>query len=55
MRTFSVVLEEYLTYRDHLNSGYYDNKSISSRSDAQDALIDLAQELDEIVQGVKDE
>jgi hypothetical protein len=47
MRKFTDVLEEYLDLREQLNSDYYDNRSIQSRSDARESIEELKIELDE--------
>jgi predicted CopG family antitoxin len=54
MRKFSEVLEEYLTERDRQNSDYYDNRFMDARYNGRLLLEDLAKELDEMVQGIKE-
>jgi hypothetical protein len=53
MRKFTDVLEEYLDLREQLNSDYYDNRSICSRSDARESIEKLKIELDEFFKGVE--
>lgn len=50
---FTEVLEEYLNERDRQNSNYYDNRYIGDRTKGRYHMIDLAKELDEMVQGVE--
>lgn len=53
-RKFSEVLEEYLEQRDHLNGDYYNHRYIGHRWEARANLEDLANELDKMVEGVKE-
>jgi hypothetical protein len=53
MRKFTDVLEDYLYLREQLNSDYYDNCSIQSRSDARESIEELKIELDEFFKGVE--
>jgi hypothetical protein len=55
IRTFTTVLEEYLDERDRQNSDYYKGRYIEMRTEGRYKLIDLANELDEMVQGVTEE
>jgi hypothetical protein len=54
MRKFTEVLEEYLDERDRQNSNYYDNRFIGAKLEGRHIMKELAQELDEMVQGVKE-
>jgi hypothetical protein len=51
---FSEVLEEYLYERERQNSDYYDNRFIGSKLQGAHHMEDLAKQLDEMVQGVKE-
>jgi hypothetical protein len=55
MRKFTDILEEYLNVREQLNSDYYDNQSIASRTEARYYMKDLANELDDIIEKVTNE
>lgn len=52
MRKFSEVLEEYLEERDNLNRDYEDQPG--SKFKSRYRMRDLAEELDEMVQGVEE-
>jgi hypothetical protein len=53
-RKFSEVLEEYLAERDRQNSNYYDDRFIGSKIEGRHLMEDLAKEMDEMIQGVKE-
>lgn len=54
MSKFTEVLEEYLDERDRQNSNYYDNRFIGAKLEGLHIMKKLAQELDEMVQGVEE-
>lgn len=54
MRKFTEVLEEYLEERERQNGDYYDNRFLGSRLEGRYRMTDLAQELNEMVQGVEE-
>jgi hypothetical protein len=55
MRKFTDILEEYLEVREQLNSDHYENHCIASRTDAVCCMLDLANELNAIVEKVTNE
>lgn len=54
MRKFTEVLEEYLDERERQSNNYYDNRYIKSKMEGWYRMNDLAKELDEMVQGIKE-
>lgn len=57
MRKFTEVLEEYLEERERQNGDYYDNRYLrylGSKIEGRNRMIDLAKELNEMVQGVEE-
>ena len=54
MRKFTEVLEDYLEERERQNGDYYDNRYLGSKIEGRNRMIDLAKELDEMVQGVEE-
>ncbi len=54
MRKFTEVLEEYLDERERQSNDYYDNRYIKLKMEGCYRMNDLAKELDEMVQGVKE-
>tara|TARA_R110000782_G_scaffold168901_2_gene260920 strand:- start:695 stop:871 length:177 start_codon:yes stop_codon:yes gene_type:complete len=55
MRKFTDILEEYLDVREQLNSDHYENHYIASRTDAMCCMLELANELNAIVEKVTNE
>jgi hypothetical protein len=53
-RKFSEVLDDYLEERERQNSDYYDNRFLGDKTKGCYRMIDLAKELDEMVQGVEE-
>lgn len=54
MRKFTEVLEEYLTERERQNGDYYDNRYIGYKLEGRYHMVNLAKELDEMVQKAED-
>ena len=54
MRKFTEVLEEYLEERERQSGDYYDNRYLGSKIEGHYRMIELAKELDEMVQGVEE-